>query len=58
MVSFALITSSGDPLSYRDVEEIGSLQKNKIWESSSMLTKTVRIDKFKGYLDLVDVCSL
>ena len=29
MVSFALITSSGDPLSYRDVEEMGSLQKNK-----------------------------
>ena len=58
MVSFALITSSGDPLSYRDVEEMGSLQKNKIWESSSMLTKTVPIDKFKGYLDLVDVCSL
>ena len=25
MVSFALITSSGDPLSYRDVEEMGSL---------------------------------
>ena len=58
MVSFAFITSSGDPLSYRDVEEMGSLQKNKIWESSSMLTKTIPTDKFKGYLDLVDVCSL
>ena len=57
-VSFALITSSGDPLSYRDVEKMGSLQKNKIWESSSMLIKTVPTDKFKGYLDLVDVCSL
>ena len=45
-------------MSYRDVEEIGSLQKNKIWESSSMLTKTVPIDKFKHYLDLVDVCNL
>ena len=45
-------------MSYRDVEEMGSLQKNKIWESYSMLTKTVPIDKFKGYLDLVDVCSL
>ena len=33
MVSFALITSSGDPSSYRDVEEMGSLQKNKTWES-------------------------
>ena len=32
MVSFALITSNGDPLSYRDVEEMGSLQKNKTWE--------------------------
>ena len=42
MVSFALITSSGDPLSYRDVEEMGSLQKNKTWESSSMLTKSVQ----------------
>ena len=29
MVSLALITSSGDPLSYKDVEEMGSLQKNK-----------------------------
>ena len=58
MVSFSLITSSGDPLSYRDVEEMGSLQKKKIWESSSMLTKSVPIDKFKSYLDLVDVCSL
>ena len=45
-------------LSYRDVEEMESLQKNKIWESSSMLTKTIPTDKFKGYLDLVDVCSL
>nr|XP_023918079.1 uncharacterized protein LOC112029626 [Quercus suber] len=35
MVSFALITSNGDPLSYRDVEEMGSLQKNKTWESST-----------------------
>ena len=58
MVSFALITSSGDPLSYRDVEEMGFLQKNKTWESSSMLTKSVPTDKFKSYLDLVDVCSL
>ena len=33
MVSFALITNSGDPLSYRNVEEMGSLQKNKTWES-------------------------
>ena len=33
MVSFALITNSGDPSSYRDVEEMGSLQKNKTWES-------------------------
>ena len=33
MVSLALITSSGDPSSYRDVEEMGSLQKNKTWES-------------------------
>ena len=33
MVSFALITSSGDPSSYRDVKEMGSLQKNKTWES-------------------------
>ena len=33
MVSFALITSSRDPLSYRDAEEMGSLQKNKTWES-------------------------
>ena len=40
MVSFALITSSGDPSSYKDVEEMGSLQKNKTWESS-MLTKSV-----------------
>ena len=45
-------------LSYSDVEEMGSLQKNKIWESSSMLIKTIPTDKFKGYLDLVDVCSL
>ena len=30
MVSFALITSSGDPLPYEDVEEMGSLQKKKI----------------------------
>ena len=58
MVSFALITSSGDPFPYRDVEEMGSLQKKKIWESSSMLTKSVPIDKFKSYLDLVDVCNL
>ena len=28
-VSFALITTSGDPSSYGDVEEMGSLQKNK-----------------------------
>ena len=33
MVSFALITSSGDPSSYRDVEDMGSLQKNNSWES-------------------------
>ena len=58
VVSFALITSSGDPLSYRDVEEIGSLQKNKTWEFSSMLTKSVPTDKFKSYLDLIGVCSL
>ena len=58
MVSFALITSGGDPLSYRDVGEMGSLQKNKIWESSSMLTKTVPTNKFNGYLDLIGVCSL
>ena len=58
MVSFALITSSGDPLSYRDVEEMGSLHENKTWESSSMLTKSVPTDKFKSYLDLDDVCSL
>ena len=32
MVSFAFITSSGDPLPYRDVEEMESLQKNKTWE--------------------------
>ena len=32
MVSFALITSNGDPSSYKDVEEMGSLQKNKSWE--------------------------
>ena len=29
MVSFALITNSGDPLSHRNVEAMGSLQKNK-----------------------------
>ena len=29
MVSFVLITSSGDPLPYRDVEEMWLLQKNK-----------------------------
>ena len=58
MVSFALITSSGDPLPYKDVEEMGSLQKKKIWESSSMLTKSIPIDKFKDYLDLINVCSL
>ena len=33
IVSFALITSNGDPSSYKDVEEMGSLQKNKSWES-------------------------
>ena len=32
MVSFALITSNGDPSFYKDVEEMGSLQKNKSWE--------------------------
>ena len=58
MVIFALITSSGDPLPYRDVEEMGSLQKKKIWESSSMLTKSVPTDKFKHCLDLIGVCSL
>ena len=58
MVNFALITSCGDPLSYRDVEEMGSLQKNKIWEFSSMLTKSVLTNKFKSYLDLIGVCSL
>ena len=58
MVSFALITSNGDPLSYKDVEEMGSLQKNKIWESSSMLTKSVPTNKFKHCLDLIGVCSL
>ena len=31
MVSFALITSSRDPSSYKDVEEIGSLKKIKSW---------------------------
>ena len=58
MVSFALITNNGDPLSYRDVEEMRSLQNNKSWESPSMLTKPIPTDKFKGYLDLVDFCSL
>ena len=58
MVSFAFITSSGDLLPYRDVKEMGSLQKKKIWESSSMLTKSVPTDKFKSYLDLVDFCSV
>ena len=33
MVSVTLITSSGDPSSYKDEEEVGSLQKNKSWES-------------------------
>ena len=33
MVSFALITSNRNPSSYRNVEEMGSLQKNKTWES-------------------------
>ena len=33
MVNFALITSSRDPLFYRDAKEMGSLQKNKTWES-------------------------
>ena len=33
MVSFALITANVDPSSYGDVEETGSLQKNKTWES-------------------------
>ena len=33
MVSFAIISSSRDPLSYKDAEEMGSLQKNKTWES-------------------------
>ena len=58
MVSFAFITSSGDLLPYKDVEEMGSLQKKKIWESSSMLTKSVPTDKFKHCLDLIGVCSL
>ena len=58
MVSFALITNSGDPLSYRDVEEMESLQKNKTWQSSNVLTKSVPIDKFKHCLDLIGVCSL
>ena len=31
MVSFALITSSRDPSSYKDVEEIGSLKRIKSW---------------------------
>ena len=58
MVSFAFITSSGDPLPYRYVEEMGSLHKKKIWEASDMLTKSVPTDKFKHYLDLIGVCSL
>ena len=58
MVSFTFITSSGDPLSYEDVEEMGSLQKNRTWESSSMLTNPVPTDMLKSYLDLADVCSL
>ena len=72
MVSFALVTSSGDPFTFKEatnrkdndkwivamLEEMESLQKNKTWESSSMLTKLVPTDKFKSYLDLVDVCSL
>ena len=33
MVSFALITSNRNPSSYKNVEEMGSLQKNKTWES-------------------------
>ena len=33
MVSFAFITSSGDPSSSKDVEEMESLQKNKSWKS-------------------------
>ena len=33
IVSFALITNNGDPSSYRYVEEMGSLQKNKTQES-------------------------
>ena len=57
MVSFVLITSSGDPLSYKDAtnkkysdkwlvamsEEIESLQKNKNWESAKLPRKK------KGY---------
>ena len=58
MVIFTFITSSGDPLSYKDVEEMGSLQKNRTWESSIMLTNPVLTDMFKSYLELVDVCSL
>ena len=30
------MTSSGDPSSYKDVEEMGSLQKNKSWESMKL----------------------
>lgn len=30
MISFALIISSGDPLSYRDVEEMGSLRRIRL----------------------------
>jgi hypothetical protein len=53
MVSFVLITSSGDPLSYKDAtnkkysdkwlvamsEEMESLQKNKNWESAKLPKK-------------------
>ena len=53
MVSFALVTSSGDPLSYKDatnkkssdkwlvpmLEEMESLQKNKNWESTKLPKK-------------------
>ena len=62
MVSFALITSSGDPLSYRDAtnkkhndkwlvatsKEMESLQKNKNWESAK-IPKERRLLAASGY---------
>ena len=45
IVSFALITNNGDPSSYRYVEEMGSLQKKKTWES----VKLSKGKKTNGY---------